>query len=454
MRKRILSIILALLPAILCAQATSSVDAEYISICLVDSLSSGQVNRFERLILVSTRATIDIDQTGSIYTPTGTVLTCEEYDLSQLLSDPISDLFPDCECTYTISQENHQVINQNVEPADFFDVNFLSVVRRQCDGQAEADIIQIDTLSESIRIASGNQNIYDISFAQNGDFVDQMDFRVYTSASSSQTVSVDLNPSTVVASYPALTLNTADFSFSGSNEGDIEDAYRQVINYAITQAAGSAPQVDVGVTSESGLVSIRQYLRPVPDFPYIISPHPLDADFSVITGNSATFSYRQLEESYQTSTATYSEQCGDIVSVQSSSFLRWDRLVPLTLLPHLSASGVTYPGANNPSVTCAAPNELCATLNTQNGCFDPCSEILNIAGQAIVNNESTTLEAGVYNSVSIYVAEGPVQITLNGFSVNYPQGRVIAWGAAPNKSLKNSITIDATGGEAQISFVR
>ncbi|MEM9261342.1 MAG: hypothetical protein AAGA62_17000, partial [Bacteroidota bacterium] len=92
------------------AQVGGSVDAEYADFCMVDSVGVGDATRFVRLINIATGDVKDLDPVaGTLYTPTGTLITCEQWDLREGTRDPLEDYYATCQCTYTISQEDHEV---------------------------------------------------------------------------------------------------------------------------------------------------------------------------------------------------------------------------------------------------------------------------------------------------------------------------------------------------------
>ena len=77
--RKLLSYALILLGFAACnGQVSNSIDLEYVDLCLVDSLPSGERVQFTRIIQVATQVSLDIDATGASYTPVGTLLPCED----------------------------------------------------------------------------------------------------------------------------------------------------------------------------------------------------------------------------------------------------------------------------------------------------------------------------------------------------------------------------------------
>ncbi|MEM9527101.1 MAG: hypothetical protein AAGA31_10850 [Bacteroidota bacterium] len=445
------------------AQVGGSVDAEYADFCMVDSVGVGDVTRFVRLINIATGDVKDFDPVaGTLYTPTGTLITCEQWDLREGNRDPLEDLYADCQCIYTISQEDNKVLTITGGATQTYTVAFQEVVRRQCGGQSVAVVTHRDTLTETAPISSSFNLQYAWTFTATGQYVDQVDVRAY-SGGSQQVISIDLNPSTVQASYPSLTLNTADFSWDGSNGDDMALAWETVIDHAISTSVGASVN-DVSTVGFSGssTVSIRTQLMHQPNEPYIILPQQGDSDISyssTIPGNLIGFG--QGSASLITSTSNYTEHCTSINEERVGLYLTWNRTTPLSLSPIININTSPRPAQSTLQAFCDVPPAVCAELSSDpvtlgGECVETCSDVLNVAGHLLVSDEETTLAASTYNSVSILVNAGTVGVIIDGQRVDYPANYTTSWSASNGKLLANSIRIDATasGAEATITYVK
>ncbi|MEM9929091.1 MAG: hypothetical protein AAF840_04695 [Bacteroidota bacterium] len=437
------------------AQVGTRVDAEYASWCMVDSIGVGQVNRFTRLVNITTLEVKDIDPVaGTVYTIQGTLYTCEAYDLQQSTRDPLADLYEDCQCEYESTQEAHRVRQINGGATQTYEVEFQEVVYRRCAGQANRVVVFRDTLIKTQ--ALNNPKIQRFwNFTAPGQYIDKVNVRLYTGSSTATTITLDFNPSTVQASYPALTLDPADFTYDGSNYQAMNEAFRLVMDEAIGATTNAYNTLEFGYFN----LSIFTEIRHDPDFPYVTLPVQGDADYlvtSTIPGNSTNFGFPALGTT--TTTSTYTEQCSGVYVEEYAVYLDYNTDFPLAFQPRLNVVTTPRPGDSNPTEFCDVEPAICAELVTDpvtvEGCIETCSDVLNIAGHLPVMGIDTTLGGQEYNSLSIYVTQGPVGVTLSGIRINYPAGWHTLWSGEPGKLLQNTVGIDATNAEAIISFVR
>ncbi|MEL6669676.1 MAG: hypothetical protein AAFP08_11950, partial [Bacteroidota bacterium] len=146
---------------------------------MVDSLPSGEAFRFQRLFSVTTLEVIDVDpMTGNRYTPAGTLITCSDYDLSISPVDPLEELYPDCQCSFTISQESHEVVEIRGDTFQDFTVQFEEVVSRKCGEQMEGTEVYRDTLA-AIGDLSNMTMSFGWTFTQPGQIVNTVNLRLY-----------------------------------------------------------------------------------------------------------------------------------------------------------------------------------------------------------------------------------------------------------------------------------
>jgi hypothetical protein len=438
------------------AQVGGRVDAEYASWCMVDSIGVGQLVRFTRLVNIATLDVVDVDPIGgTAYTVAGTLLTCEAYDLREALREPLEDLYEDCQCNYTITQEDHRITVIRGDSTQNFDVEFQEVVRRTCAGQMASVVVHRDTLTKTTALSSNLRLQYLWTFSSAGQYVDQVNLRIYDDADRSNVISIDLNPATVQASYPALTLDSTNFEFDGSNAVAMAAAYDVVLNHVIGPNMVNTYEASAGT---GGNVSIFTQTLHDPGFPYVTQPRPGDTDYSVISIPSNLVGLGDPGAGATTNTSNYVDQCSSIFTEEVGSYIYYDRLFPLALQPRLDPVTVLVEGNSNPTVFCDVSPSVCAELVVDPvevaGCVETCSDVLNIAGHLPIADVDTTLAAQEFNSISIYVTQGPVGVTISGKRINYPSGWSTLWSAAPGKLLSNSFGLSAIGGEAVISFVR
>ncbi|SER16169.1 hypothetical protein [Neolewinella agarilytica] len=438
------------------AQVGNRIDAEYVSWCMVDSVAPGQLVRFKRMMNMATLDVIDIDPVlGNVYASTGTLFTCEDFDLRTSLRNPLDDLYEDCQCEYTITQENHRVTAIRGGVDQEFDVEFQEVVRRRCEGQVNGVTVHRDTLTHTQAISANTRLQYLWTFTAPGQYVDQVDLRLYNSGSSSSVISIDLNPQTVQASYPALTLDPDDFEFDGGNATEMAAAFLLVLNEAV-------PSTVNAVTTSASFgnnVSIFTQLLHEPAFPYVTQPRPGDADYLITaTTPNGLVGLNTPAIGATTNTNNYNEECEGIFTSEFAIYVGYDRLFPLELQPELDINTSLRAQNSNETAFCDVSPAICAELTPDpvilSDCVDICSDVLNLPGHFPAADVDTTLTAATYNSISIYVTSGPVGVVLDGERINYPTGWSTAWSAAEGKLLQNSIRIDATGAEAIISYVR
>ena len=400
----------------------------------------------------------DIGQSGAAYTVSGTLLSCEDFDRPAPTRNPLDDFYEDCQCQYTIKQENNRVLSIQGGTTQTYTVEFQEVVRRKCGGQEVGEVVHRDTLTKTapIRTSRFRQQL-GFSFAP-GQFVTRFNLRAYNSGPS--IISVELDPNTVQSTYPSLTLDPADFTFNGSNIADMAAAYHTVLTHAISQAVGTPVNninAEVSFGSSTGINIFHELLHE-PTGVYVIQPRPGDADYLVgFPFSPIVFGIGSPGET--TRTNDYTEECETIWETRSGSYMQWDQNIPFELVPRLmpAMNPFVFSG-DNLSTFCDVPPAICAALAMTpveiDGCVEICSDVMNIAGHQPVANETVTLDPYTYNSVSIFVTQGPVGVTLDGQRIDYPTGWSTAWRAQEGKLLMNSIAIDAAGGQAVVSYVK
>lgn len=458
MRLFLSSLLVLLLCTCARAQVGVSVDQEYVQWCMVDSLPGGVV-RFQRVLLVASRDVIDIGADGSPYTPAGVTLTCEAYDLRETTRDPLEDLYDNCECIYTTSQEENRTLSIEGDTTQEYTVEFQEVVRRRCGSQTIGTVVSRDTLTRTQAIPATMLVSYGWTFTATGQYVDRINLRGYASGTV-RSVVIDLNPSTVQSSYPSLTLDPADFSYNGSNISDMAAAYLVVVNSAVEDAFGT-PVNTITTFGNNSTVSIRTQLMHEPPEPYVITPRPGDADYSVVsTVPNGTIGLGYQGGSLVTRTNDYTEECETIFETRTGQYLTWSQDTPRDLLPISTVTTTQRPNESNISAFCDVSPAICDALTpdviTLGGeCIETCSDVANVGGHQGIRDEDITYEAQEYNSVSVWVTSGSVGVVLDGVRINYPAGSITSWSAQEGKLLQNSIRFDASdGGEGIISFVR
>ncbi|MEM6772101.1 MAG: hypothetical protein AAF597_16110, partial [Bacteroidota bacterium] len=230
------------------AQVGARIDGEYVEWCMVDVLGPDQVISFTRVLSMTTKEVIDIGSDGSVYLVVGNPQTCEAYQVAQITTDPVNDLFEDCQCVYDISQEDHRVTDIRGGSIQEWDVEFKKVVRRRCGDQVLSTVVFRDTLTKTETISSSVQLQYGFNFTTPGQYVDQVDLRYYTGTTSTNTISIDLNPNTVTASYPSLGLDEADFEFDGSNLNEMAAAYQVVLDNQVPATTNNVSALAISST--------------------------------------------------------------------------------------------------------------------------------------------------------------------------------------------------------------
>lgn len=449
----------SLLVLVLCtcvrAQIGARIDGEYVEWCMVDSLPTGQVVRFTRILSLSTRDVIDVGSDGSIYTAAGVQLTCSAFDLRETVRDPLEDFYAGCQCEYTIGQEDHRVTEIRGGNIQEWEVEYQEVVRRTCSGQATGFVVHRDTLSKTVAFSpTGSRLQFGWTFSAVGQYVDQVNFRYYTSGTTTSTISIDLNPNTVTTTYPGLGLNVADFEYDGSNLAAMAAAYQVVLDNQVTGTTNAITASFVNNT-----LSIFTELKHEPLFPYVTQPRPGDADY-LVTATTTNGAVAIGNPGFGTATVTsnYSEECEIIYTSEYGSYIFYSQDTPLELQPRLDVTTSLQAQNSNETAFCNVSPAICAELTPDpvdlGGCVEICSDVLNVAGQLPVADIDTTLTANTYNSISILVTAGPVGVVLNGQRINYPAGWSTLWSAQDGKLLQNTIRIDATGAEAIITYMK
>jgi hypothetical protein len=423
---------------------------------MVDSTDAGVI-RFTRVVNVTTLGVLDLAVDASIYNVTGTVMTCDQYDLREANRDPLEDLYGDCQCLYTISQQDNRVIDITGGVTQSYTVEFQEVVTRQCGDEDVGVVVHRDTLTSTQSIPPVSTLSYGFTFSAPGEYVDEITLRGYAFGSE-LALNVDFNPATVQATYPGLTLDPADFTYDGSNVSEMAIAYALVLNEAATEAYG-LPVNSLTAVGSNNIVSIKTQLLHQPPEPYVITPRPGDADYNVVTTIAGgVVAFGSSTSGLITRTSIYSEECESINEEKTGLYLTWSSATPRDILPRLSPSITPRPEQSTITAFCDVSAAFCDAITpdqvTLVGCVDICSDVLNIGGQMPIAGIDTTLSAATYNSVSLYVTAGPVGIILNGVRINYPTGWSTLWSAQGGKLLQNSIRIDATDAEAIITYVQ
>ncbi|MEM6397785.1 MAG: hypothetical protein AAF741_15660 [Bacteroidota bacterium] len=361
-------------------QVANTVDVEYVELCMVDSLPDGTINQFLRIIQFGSLETMDLSTAGEAYTPTGSVKTCEQFDREREdQPGPLDDLYGDCQCAYTISQEAHRVIDIRGGSTQEYDVEFYEVVKRKCGSQETGTEVYRDTLVETGDITSSWHISQTLGFSAPGQFIDDYNIRYYSPGGIQSVVTVDLNPSTVQASYPSLTLNAADFTFDGSNASDIAAAYQQVFQFVIEDLAGTAPSnTFTCFAAFSTSVVVRSNLLHDPVFPYAINYTNDDGNFSIATSSSFPITQAVGAASLTTRTNDYTDECETIWTRMSDIYIRYDGLTPLNLQPELDPNPSLQAGASNPTAFCDVDPAICAQFESSTvdimGCIELCSD--------------------------------------------------------------------------------
>jgi hypothetical protein len=313
--------------------------------------------------------------------------------------------------------------------------------------------------------------------------VDDISIRVYTSAVVFTVITVDLNPATVQASYPALTLNAADFTFDGSNAVQMAIAYEQVVSHAVSLQLGGGVQVNELTTiSLSTGVSIQFQLHHAPLYPYALFTFSGDADYVAPVGTGAFLEgYGNANRSTETSSFNI-ESCGDIFTQEQGVFLDWEQSNPLQLVPNPSLTSTIIEGLSNAVRTCSASPAFCAELATSSVALDGCITIcdtldvrmvpfdtlsvqvvampadtcgVKVPGHRRLTSFSDTYAADTYNSLSLTVISGTVSVTIDGITVEYPSGYSARWAAPdPCDRLSESFLIDANNGSVIIASLQ
>lgn len=366
------------LPQVVSSQVDHSLDVEYTEVCMVDSLISGEIFRFQRLIHLPTLDVIDLDPaTGNTYTVAGTLLTCDAYDLAQSLADPLAELYPDCQCAYTISQENHSVIEIRGDTFQDFTVQFEEVVKRRCGEQTMGSEIYRDTLTQTGTLDNMTMS-FGWSFTAPGQIVNSVNLRLYRTSGVPNQVSIVLDPDLISTVYPGLSIDTADLRYDGTNTAAMAAAFLAVVQFAVEQVDG--PTVNAITTSNNAnSVFLRTELLHQPNYPYVTQPRSGDPDYfqsSTIPGGTVALAVSG--KSLNTSTSFYSEQCEPIRTLENGSYIFYDPETPLDLQPRLDVETTIFSASSTPTAFCDADPAFCAEFAPGNvsivGCIELCSD--------------------------------------------------------------------------------
>lgn len=444
------------------SQVGNTTDVEYIEVCMVDSIGGNNSVRFLRIINPNTLSVIDIDPvSGTPYTILGTGITCEAFDLTQLQENPLDTLYENCECRYTISQENHRVAELLGGISQLARIEFDEVVVRQCADGTEAVEIYRQQIVEFGNINVINPRVYTQLTYNIGQYLSSTRFRLFSEVGTNQTnqlvVTVDFDPNTVQSSYPGLILAPDDFIYDGTNIIDMAIAYELVANHALGQAGVLSYPIDVIALGNQ--IIINSSPRHRPELPHALLLTPDDPSFQLVRGNTGLgVSHVNGTGPFITRTSQYAAPCGTINTEQSAFYLRWDRETPLDILPIFGPTQTVNQVESNPTVFCEVSPEVCRELSPNpidlDGCVEVCSDVLNIAGHMALRDSVMNFTGASYNSISFYVTQGPVQVIVNGEAINYPSGWTGGWGAADNQLIQNEIIVDTSEGEALISYVK
>lgn len=448
------------------AQVDISQDVEYISLCMVDSTDSSEY-RFVRAINPNTRKFIDIDPVNGLpYVITGTAITCETFDSNR--DRQPNPLYEDCQCQYTINLENQRVTNITEGSVQEYTVSYDEVVRRQCSGEPSPvetyrmGLAKTDTI-DSPFIFTG------INFFTPGQFVDKLNIRVYTSESISQVFQVDLNPSTVTATYPGLSLNSSDFTFDGSNARAMSLAYQEVINFVASQPSGPVLNEVFDNTSGNTTISLRIDIRNRLGYPYLILPRFDDGDFSLTRSSGVIINEGAQYPSILFSSSNYIEHCELINAGQSGFFITWDRLAPLNLQARINPSISDRTSNFNPTVFCDAPPEVCESLTPTtvnlNGCVSICDTldvripkdtcfVVNEPGIDRLTGDTLFYASNTINSLSFTPIVEAVQVQIGSDTpIDVPRGLTLRWAASNCQLLTESITIFSLNKDASTKAI-
>ncbi|MEL6394031.1 MAG: hypothetical protein AAFR97_14905, partial [Bacteroidota bacterium] len=345
---------------------------------MVDSLATGEIVRFERLIVLTTLESIDIDPlTGSPYTVAGTLLTCADYDLNLSTTDPLEELYPDCQCAYTIGQDGHRVTEIRGDTFQDFTVEFQEFVTRRCGEQVTATEIYRDTLTQTGSLDNMTMS-FGWTFTAPGQIINSVNLRVYRTSGIPSQVAIVLDPELVETVYPGLVIDTADLRYDGSNTAAMAAAILAVAQFAVEQVDG--PTINTITTQGSGnSVFLRTELLHQPNYPYVTQPRPGDADYfqsSTIPGGTVALAVSG--KSLNTSTTFYAEQCQPIRTLESGDYIFYDPATPLDLQPVLNVETSIFSASSTPTIFCDADPAFCANFApgnvTVSGCIELCTD--------------------------------------------------------------------------------
>ncbi|MTB49825.1 hypothetical protein [Lewinella sp. W8] len=458
------------------AQVNGAVDAEYTDFCMVDSLPGGQLVRFRRLVNISTLEVKDINPvTGGLYTVAGTLFSCEEKDAARIENDPLTDFYENCQCTYTSSQQDHRVIEIRGGLDQDYTVEYQEVVTRKCSSESSPVVIFRDTLIRTDPFRTTNRIEYQIEFTP-GQYVDDLNVRRFlTGQTTGNIIIIDLDPATVQATYPGLTLNAADFTYDGSNLAAMATAYQTVLDHVFPTTVN---QLSVSFDDFLDLVIISTQYMHEPTGTYVILPGADDLSFGVsgtasLNGNGIVTYAHGLT----TSTSDYPTSCGETINtVESAPYFFFDPLEPRTIQTLIGVDPAVVTPLSNPFATCDAPPELCASLATSSVAVDGCLTICDTVtvqvvdtvrvvitedqtdctgaqqqGHQQITNTTGIIPADTYHSATLIVLSGTVAVTINGVTIDYPAGLSTRWAAPdPCDFLSETYSIDATNGSVLI----
>ena len=378
--KKLLFIILGLVFFVATANAQNGDEADILkaSYCWNDNGTFKDVERVTWFVPATDTPvkTIFITAGGSVVFPDTTELTrgtCIEYEIG----NPPQE----CNCDYFLDQQN--ITYENIDNSQYLLYRYEKVVTRDC-GAGQEEILR---MPESAQTTQRKFNTYKnvtlpgVALLQNGaGFVDS--FTV--SLANPDTVwSIDLNPNTVLTSYPDLvgTLNPNDLIFNTGSPATMKAAFDLVIVEAIQQYAALSflpvPAFDLETEVFSdGRFTIGFYVTHNPNGFYL----NIDPSSTLTVANyfpDGINSNSAIEKASTTighiETATYLANCG-LISTSYSAFM--SQLVGATDWKTLSieSSGLFPPSllGGIGTVTCQEPCPISVDL----GCTPICDTVI------------------------------------------------------------------------------
>lgn len=376
-----------------------------------------------------------------------------------------------CQCLYTLDLENHVYSATNNSP--FLTWQYEKVVTRNC-GTGNEEISR----TPAIQVQTGRTWNY---YTENGNnlvdgsgYIDRI--RVFF-ANPSGDLLIDLDPSTVLTTYPGITtsfpsFDATDLTFDASAPGDIELAITTVILYAVNQYSASNNLPSPAYETLIDFVSDGTFRL---GFAITHNPagHYMNIDFTagneefffsddgVSLINGLSFSVKFLSNGIVF--PTYQTACG-VIQTTYTGLMHQLSVDEWTTITVNSTPSPTLLG-NLGSTTCT---EACTTID--DGCLSICDTVLvqtvpdptcqftGYSDQSLITSTSKSFPSNSLNSMSFMVKSGTVTLSVhNGATttnVTYAQGRIVSFSHPDNcKYLMSGYTVDASSGAAEIVWI-